>query len=111
MKVTASLQKQHRRVRARLRMIQHYEQVSENVCQTCRFFGISRSRFYVWLGRYRETGVEGLRDRPRGPRVSPYRIPPEIEAPILHFRTECQYRAVRLSDFLKRYHQVFVSAP
>lgn len=104
MKVAASLQKQHRRVRARLRMIQHYEQVSENACQTCWFFGISRSRSYVWLSRYRETGVERLRDRPCGPRVRPYRIPPEIEAPLLHFRKECQYGAVRLSDFLKRYH-------
>jgi len=38
-------------------MIQHYEQVSRNVCQTCRFFGISRSQFYVWLRRYREAGI------------------------------------------------------
>jgi len=61
-------------------MIQYYEQVSRNVCQTCRFFGISRSQFYVWLRRYREAGISGLQDRPRGPRISPYRVPPEIEA-------------------------------
>lgn len=34
-------------------MIQHYKQVSKNVCQTCRLFGTSRSQFYVWLRRYR----------------------------------------------------------
>jgi hypothetical protein len=85
-------------------MIQYYEQVSGNVCQTCRFFGISRSQFYVCLRRYREAGVDGLQDRPRGPRVSPYSIPPEIEALILHVRKECQYGAVRLSYYLKRYH-------
>jgi transposase InsO family protein len=92
-------------------MIQHYEQVSRHVCQTRRFFGISRSQFYVWLRRHRETRVEGLQDRPRGPHISPYRIPPEIEALILHLRKERQYGAVRRSYYLRRYHQVFVSAP
>lgn len=52
-----------------------------------------------------------MRDRPRGPRISPYRIPPEIEAMIVHLRRELQYGAGRLSYFLKRYRQVFVSAP
>ena len=28
---------------------------------TCRFFGISRSHLGIWLGRYREAGVAGLR--------------------------------------------------
>jgi transposase-like protein len=66
---------QEHRARARLRMIQHYEQVTHNVSQTCRFFGISRTQVYMGLRRYREAGVEGLKDRPRGPRIRPYRIP------------------------------------
>lgn len=61
--------------------------------------------------RYREAGVERLKDRPRGPRVSPYRISPEIEALTLHLHKERSYGAARLCAFLKRYHQVFVSAP
>ncbi len=32
---------QGRKAKARLRMIQHYEQVTYNVSRTCRFFGIS----------------------------------------------------------------------
>ncbi len=75
---------QEHRARARLHMIQHYEQVTHNVSQTCRFFGISRTQFSMWPRRYREGGVEALSDRPRGPRISSYRIPPEIEALILH---------------------------
>lgn len=39
-----------RRVRARLRILQHYEVVTHNVSLTCRFFGISRSKFYFWRG-------------------------------------------------------------
>ena len=31
---------QFRRAKIRLRRIQHYEQVTKNVSQTCRFFGI-----------------------------------------------------------------------
>jgi hypothetical protein len=56
---------QSRQVRSRLRMIDHYEQVSRNVSQTCRFFCISRRQFYVWLGRYHKSRVAGSRDRPR----------------------------------------------
>jgi hypothetical protein len=46
-----------RQARARLHVIEHYEQVSRNVCQTCRFFGISRSqvtqaRLRAWEHEY-----------------------------------------------------------
>jgi len=42
---------QTRKARARLRMIQHYEQVTHNVSQTCRFFGISHTQFYTAMIR------------------------------------------------------------
>jgi hypothetical protein len=45
---------------------------------TCRYFGISRQLYYVWLRRYREEGVEGLRDRSRRPKVSPRATPVEV---------------------------------
>ncbi|WP_292544712.1 integrase core domain-containing protein [Mesorhizobium sp.] len=35
--------------------------------QLCAAFEISRKTGYKWLGRYRETGPEGLHDRPRAP--------------------------------------------
>ncbi len=111
MRQAAKELEQARKARARLRMIQHAEQVSRNVSQTCRFFGISRTQFYIWLGRYREAGCPGLRDRPRGPHRSPLRTPPHIEALILRVRQERQYGAVRLSLFLQRYHQIYVSPP
>ena len=47
---------QLRRAKIRLRRIQHYEQVTRNVSQTYRFFGISRGQFYFWLRRYRQVG-------------------------------------------------------
>ena len=53
-------------VTARLRMIQHYEQVTRNVSKTCRFFWLSRNQPYVWLRRYRELGLAGLQTGPLG---------------------------------------------
>lgn len=52
MKSRTTTLEQRRYVRARFRIIEHYEQVSCNVSQTCRFFGISRSQFYVRLRTY-----------------------------------------------------------
>lgn len=36
-----------RQAKARLRIIEHYLKVTRNVSQTCRFFGISRTTFYI----------------------------------------------------------------
>jgi transposase-like protein len=52
-----------REVRRRLAIIQHAEEVTGNVAMTCRYYGIIRTVYYRWLGRYREQGVDGLRDR------------------------------------------------
>jgi transposase InsO family protein len=100
-----------RRALARLRMIQHYEEVTRNVSKTCRFFGISRGQFYRWLRRFQQEGAPGLQDRPRRPRTCPHRTPPHVEALVLRVRQERQYGVVRLSLFLRRYHQVRISPP
>jgi transposase-like protein len=52
---------QTRKVKARLRMLQHAQRVSGNVSQTCRFFGVSRALYYIWKERYEKHGVAGLR--------------------------------------------------
>lgn len=98
-------------IQARLRVLQHYEQVTRNISKTCRYFGISRSQFYVWKERYRLSGTDGLRNGKRGPKISPFRTPPAVEALILQIRREREYGAVRISLFLQRYHGVYVSPP
>ena len=60
-----------REVRRRLAIIQHAEEVTGNVAMTSRYYGISRTVYYRWLRRYREQGVDGLRDLSRRPRHSP----------------------------------------
>jgi transposase-like protein len=68
---------QARKVKARLRMLQHPQRMSGNVSQTCRFFGVSRALFYIWKKRFEKNGLAGLRDQPRRPHHIRYHIPPE----------------------------------
>lgn len=58
------------------------------VAALCRAFGVSRKTGYKWLARYREGGEDALADRPRTPRRSPGRTPPEVEAAVLRLRDE-----------------------
>jgi transposase-like protein len=50
---------QARKVKARLRMLQHAQRLSGNVSQTCRFFGVSRALYYIWKKRYEKNGLAG----------------------------------------------------
>jgi len=93
-------QEQARKAKTRLRMLQHAERISHNLSQTCRFFGVSRSQFYIWQRRFEKKGVEGLRDMSRRPNMIRYRIPPEMIALILRVREERRYGAVRMSLYL-----------
>jgi len=86
----ATEQEKLRQAKARLRRIQHYEQVTHNVSQTCRFFGVSRRQFYTWLKRYREHGLEGLKNLKSGSRKPHLATPPHIVALILRVRAERQ---------------------
>lgn len=43
---------QARKVKARLRMLQHAQRLSGNVSQTCRFFGVSGLLYYIWKKRF-----------------------------------------------------------
>ncbi|MBT8241573.1 MAG: helix-turn-helix domain-containing protein, partial [Acidimicrobiia bacterium] len=54
---------QQRKIRHRLAVLRHADEVSGNVSATCRYYGISRQCFYKWQRRYEDHGEEGLRDR------------------------------------------------
>ena len=99
---------QARKVKARLRMLQHAKRLSGNVSQTCRFFGVSRALYYIWKKRYEQNGLAGLRDQPRRPHNIRYRIPPEIVSLILRIREERRYGAVRVSLYLQRHYHADV---
>ena len=70
----------------RLAIIRHAEEVTGNVSQTCRYFGITRQTFYIWLRRFEEKGLEGLRDKSSRPHVSPNATNAEVVGKIIYLR-------------------------
>ena len=63
----------------RIRFVMELERGSEGMSGLCRKYGISRKTGYKWLFRYREEGLEGLKDRLRGPHRIPHKTPLEVE--------------------------------
>lgn len=56
-----------REARHRLQIIEYYNQVG-NVSLTCRHYGIARSYFYKWYGRYNPKHLPSLEDKSRRPK-------------------------------------------
>jgi putative transposase len=54
----------------------------------CREFGISRKTGYKILGRYNETGLDGLTDRSRRPYRHANQLPLQIETQIVRLKKE-----------------------
>jgi transposase len=99
-----------RQVKRRLAVLQHAEEVTGNVAMTCRYYGISRQRFYTWRRRYDELGLEGLKDRSRRPRVSPNATHVDVVGKILYLRQHYHFGPAKIAMYLKRYHDVSISA-
>ncbi len=76
-------------------MIRHAKEVTGNVAQTCRYYGISRPTFYRWYRRYEEKGLVGLRDLSRRPHVSPNATQVEVVEKIIYLRANYQFRPIR----------------
>lgn len=51
----------------RLRVIEHYRKVTQNVSLTCRHYAITRSYFYKWLKRYDPGRLASLESRSTRP--------------------------------------------
>ena len=94
----------------RLAIIRHAREVSGNVSQTCRYYGITRQSYYVWLRRYVEKGVPGLEDRSRRPHRSPRATSTEVVGKIVHLRRTYHFGPQKIAMYLRRYHELVVSA-
>lgn len=70
----------------RVRFVVAASQREKPLQQLCQEFGISRPTGYVWLERYREQGLAGMRERSRRPHSSPQRTVGEREQAVLELR-------------------------
>jgi transposase InsO family protein len=102
-------QMQRRVVAHRLAVLQHAAEVTGNVSQTCRYYGISRATFYKWLRRYEEQGEQGLRDRSSRPFNSPRATSAEVVGKIMYLRQSYHFGPHKIAMYLKRYHEITIS--
>ena len=100
---------QDRQVRRRLAVLRHAEEVTGNVAQTCRYYGISRQCYYTWLRRFDTEGPEGLRDRSHRPHHSPNATQTEVIDKIVHLRRNYHFGPAKIVMYLARYHDVAIS--
>jgi transposase InsO family protein len=100
---------QRRVVAHRLAVLQHAAEVTGNVSQTCRYYGISRPTFYKWKQRYEAQGPQGLRDRSSRPHRSPHATNAEIVGKVIYLRQSYHFGPVKIAMYLKRYHEVTIS--
>lgn len=99
-------QQQDRQAQRRLAILRHAEEISGNVAQTCRYYGISHTRFYIWQRRYQDEGLAGLRDRSSRPHHSPTANHADIVNKIVYLRQNHHFDPVKIQMHLKRYHDV-----
>jgi len=69
----------------KLRFIFQHD-AGESITELCHRYGISRETGYVWLRRYKQTGVAGLYECNRAPHRHGNQTPKDIEQVILELR-------------------------
>lgn len=73
-------------VEERMRFVLAAEKGEEPFAAICRRFGVSRQNGYKWLARYREAGLQGLREHSRAPLHHPQAIAEGIAERCLEVR-------------------------
>src|SRR5712691_1388872 len=59
--------------------------------EVCAAFGISRKSGYKWLQRYRDVGLDGLRERRRAPLHHPNATPAELVGQLIAARKQHRF--------------------
>jgi len=96
-------------IRRKLKVLNHVKETG-NVSKACRYFGISRETYYKWKRDYESKGEPGLINSKPCPQNPKIRIPADIEEKILYLRKTYHLGQLRISWYLKRYHDIKVSA-
>ena len=96
-------------LRVRLKLVVLELADHHGVTKACSEFNVPRSSFYRWKQKYEKAGRSGLyRERPIAYH-HPRRTSPEVVEKILAMRAEYQFGALRIMDYLDRYHEIKIS--
>lgn len=104
------MSEQERQIKMRLAWFNHVQEITHNVAKTCRYYCISRRRYYKWYNRYLEKGSTGLIDGSRRPLHSPQTTKAEVVEKILYLRQTYHFGPKRIQMYLKRYHDIDITA-
>lgn len=94
-------------IRRKIRALEHAARTG-NIRQTCRYFGIPRSLFYLWRAAYQQEGEAGLVNKKPCARFHPKTTAPAIVDQILHLRRTYHLGPIRIVWYLERYHDIRV---
>ena len=83
----------------RLRLVRRIED-GWTVAEAARSMNISRQCAHKWWGRYREEGVDGLRDRSSRPHSCPHQTPKKVERRIVALRRSRKLGPARLAGIV-----------
>ena len=61
-------------VSERMKLVADYLEGRASMSALCMHYGVSRRVAYKWVARFREEGVDGLKDRSRAPNHSPHKL-------------------------------------
>jgi len=95
-------------IRRKLRILDYGKQI-RNVSKACRHFGVSRETYYKWKRDYERDGEKALINSKPCPQNPKIRVPEYVEYLIIHLRTNYHLGQLRISWYLKRYHNIKVS--
>ncbi len=95
-------------IRRKLKVLDYVKE-SGNVSLACRFFAVSRVTYYKWKRDYEARGEPALINSKPCPQNPKLRIAADIEEKILHLRRTYYLGQLRISWYLKRYHDIKVS--
>jgi transposase len=98
-----------RQQKHRLAVLRHADEVTGNVAATCRYYGITRQRFYTWPRRFEAEGVEGLNDRSHRPKTSPNATQCEVVGQMIYLWQNYHFGPEKIAMYLKRCHGVRIS--
>jgi transposase InsO family protein len=96
----------------RIRFIMALEQGTYSMSELCHAYNISRKTGYKWLSRYRQGGLEALRDRSCAPRHHPHEISRFVKEQILSIKARFPHWGARkVRARLERIHPAWEHYP
>ncbi|MBU7024338.1 MAG: IS481 family transposase [Theionarchaea archaeon] len=90
-------------VTERWKLLQLPEEEHLTVTEACNRCGVSRKTYYKWKNRFREEGIDGLKNRSRKPGLSPRKTDAQTESEIVKIKAEFpRWGAYRIRNHLFR---------